>query len=451
MSDLVDLRKRILDLVEEYSEVEQRERAAKTYKPGDRIPYATRNYDAQERLNLVDSALTFWLTAGEYADRFEKNLADYLGVSYAYAVNSGSAANLLAFAALKSPLLGERALKVGDEVITVAAGFPTTVAPVVQLGCVPVFVDVEIPSYNIDVSMLQQALGPKTKAVFVAHTMGNPNDLKAVREFCDVNGLFLIEDNCDALGAEYDRGYGFEKTGAIGDIGTSSFYPAHHITMGEGGAVYTKDPLLARILLSLRDWGRDCTCPSGKDNTCGHRFDGEYGTLPKGYDHKYVYSQLGFNLKVTDMQAAVGCAQLEKLPSFVERRRQNWQTLKDGLLAAGLDEYLVLPIETEHAKSSPFGLIVAVKEGSPLSKVELATSLERDGIQTRVLFSGNITRHPCFTSLEEGVDYRVVGDLSVTDHIMNNCLWVGVHPGLTDAQLAAMIKAFADAFAKAGN
>ncbi|MDR1013558.1 MAG: lipopolysaccharide biosynthesis protein RfbH, partial [Coriobacteriales bacterium] len=334
----------------------------------------------------------------------------------------------------------------GDEVITVAAAFPTTVAPVVQAGCVPVFVDIGIPSYNIDTAKLQDALSERTRAVFVAHTLGVPFDLKAVLEFCDSNGLYLIEDNCDALGAEYDRGFGFERTGTLGHIGTSSFYPAHHMTMGEGGAVYTKDKLLAKVLLSMRDWGRDCVCPPGCDDTCGHRFDGQYGTLPKGYDHKYVYSHLGFNMKVTDMQAAVGCAQLDKLPSFVKGRRANWLALRQGLSDAGLSEHLLLPEEPANAKISPFGFAVTVSEASPLTRTELAQSLERSGVQTRALFAGNILRHPCFTALQEGVDYRVAGPLTNTDRIIEDTLWVGVHPGLTPQQLDAMLGAFSSAY-----
>jgi CDP-6-deoxy-D-xylo-4-hexulose-3-dehydrase len=442
MSDLKKMRKQILELVTQYTRMEQSE--TKPYTPGSRIPYASRIFDEDERVNLVDSALTFWLTAGEYGDKFEKTLAEYLGVPYAYAVNSGSSANLIAFMALTSPLLEDRALKRGDEVISVALAFPTTVAPILQAGCVPVFVDVTIPSYNVDISKLHSALSSKTKAVFLAHSIGNTFNLKAVSEFCKKNKLFLIEDNCDALGAEYDRGYGYEKSGTIGDIGTSSFYPAHHITMGEGGAVYTKDPLLARIILSMRDWGRDCVCPPGKDDTCGHRFDGQYGTLPVGYDHKYVYSHLGYNLKITDMQAALGVAQLDKLPDFVARRRKNWQSLKEGLQV--LSEWLILPEEEANSRISPFGFVVTVKEGSPVSAGKLAVSLESGGVQTRRIFAGNITRQPCFEPLKEGVDYRISGSLEVTDRIMKDTLFVGVYPGLDSDRIQAMVKAFKAAF-----
>jgi len=446
MHELEELKRRIFELIDEYTLLELNDKQSKLFRPGGLIPYAGRNYDNAERRNLVDSALTFWLTAGEYAAQFEKSLAEYLGVPFAYAVCSGSAANLLAFSALSSRLLGDRAIQRGDEVITVAAGFPTTVAPIVQNGCVPVFVDVTLPTYNIDVSQLEEACSNKTKAVFVAHALGNPFDLKRVKAFCDSHGLFLIEDNCDALGSEYDRGFGFEKTGTIGDIGTSSFYPAHHITMGEGGAVYTKDRLLARILLSMRDWGRDCICPAGHDDTCGHRFDAQYGTLPKGYDHKYVYSHLGFNLKITDMQAAIGCAQLKKLPEFTKKRSDNWHTIKDGLIAAELERYLIFPEKTENSNPSPFGFIVTVNDDAPIDRKELALRLESFGVQTRALFAGNITRHPCFESLKEGVDYRIVGNLENTDLILNNSLWVGVHPGLRDEHLKAIIASFKKAF-----
>jgi CDP-6-deoxy-D-xylo-4-hexulose-3-dehydrase len=442
MNDLKKMRKQILELVAQYTRMEQTE--AKPYTPGSRIPYASRVFDEDERVNLVDSALTFWLTAGEYGVQFEKALGEYLGVPYAYAVNSGSSANLLAFMALTSPLLENRALKRGDEVISVALAFPTTVAPIVQTGCVPVFVDVAVPSYNIDISKLNNALSSKTKAVFLAHSIGNTFNLKAVSEFCKKNGLFLIEDNCDALGAEYDRGYGYEKSGTIGDIGTSSFYPAHHITMGEGGAVYTKDPLLARIMLSMRDWGRDCVCPPGKDDTCGHRFDGQYGTLPVGYDHKYVYSHLGYNLKITDMQAALGVAQLDKLPGFVARRRENWQSLKEGLQT--LSKWLILPEEEPNSRISPFGFVVTVKEGSPIPAGKLAVALESGGVQTRRIFAGNITRQPCFAHLKEGVDYKISGGLEVTDRIMKDTLFVGVYPGLDNNRIQTMIKTFKAAF-----
>ena len=407
------------------------------YRPGDHIPYAGRVYDSEELCALVDASLDFWLTAGSWTDRFESGLAHYLGVPYCLMVNSGSSANLLAFSALTSPLLEERRIQPGDEVITVAAGFPTTVAPIVQYGAVPVFVDIAIPSYNIDVSLLEQARSPKTKAVMVAHTLGNPFDLSAVTAFCKRHSLWLIEDNCDALGASYMLDGVQHMTGTVGDIGTSSFYPAHHITTGEGGAVYTKDPLLHKILHSMRDWGRECVCPSGQDNTCGHRFSGQFGALPAGYDHKYVYSHLGFNLKATDLQAAIGTAQLQKLPGFVERRRENWRLLHDAL--TDLEDRLILPEETEHARASWFGFLLTLAPGCPCSRAEVVASLENAGIQTRPLFAGNLTRHPCFTTLENGQHYRVASPLNVTDQVMERGFWVGVYPGLNAEMLKEMI------------
>jgi CDP-6-deoxy-D-xylo-4-hexulose-3-dehydrase len=425
----------ILSMVASYCDTYHNQKT--DFTAGGRIPFAARVYDSREMINLVDSALEFWLTAGKYATEFEQKFSEYLGVPYVYAVNSGSSANLLAFTALLSPLLGERCLKRGDEVITVAMGFPTTVAPIVQLSCVPVFVDVTIPSYNIDIAAMEKALSSKTKAVFLAHTLGIPFDLKAVSEFCKKNKLFLIEDNCDALGAEYNLGKGYIKTGTIGDIGTSSFYPAHHITMGEGGAVYTKDPLLADIMLSLRDWGRDCTCPPGTDNKCGHRFTKQFGKLPMGYDHKYVYSHLGYNFKITDMQAAVGCAQLEKLPGFVEKRRHNWSLLRK--LLESQSSWLILPEEEPNARHSPFGFVMTLRDDAPVSRNQLSVALESKGIQTRNLFAGNITRHPCFNTLEESVDYRVAGVLTETDKVMNNTLWVGVYPGINDDEIRYIV------------
>jgi CDP-6-deoxy-D-xylo-4-hexulose-3-dehydrase len=442
MRTLATVRDEILVLAEEYTRIESAE--TRTYQPGDKIQYAGRVFDAEERKNLIDSALEFYLTAGRYANKFEEKLASFLGVPYVYAVNSGSSANLLALSALMSPLLGDKRIKPGDEVITVAMGFPTTVSPVVQLGCVPVFVDVTIPAYNINVTKLNDALSNKTKAVFIAHTLGIPFDINTVSAFCKANGLFLIEDNCDALGAEYDAGNGYQKTGAFGDIGTSSFYPAHHITMGEGGAVYTKDPLLAQILLSLRDWGRDCTCPPGKDDTCNRRFAGVYGSLPQGYDHKYVYSHFGYNFKITDMQAAVGYAQLKKLPDFVNKRRENWKMLRDAL--QDLSEWLILPEEMPDSRHSPFGFVVTIKKTSPITRNRLAVHLESKGIQTRNLFAGNIIRQPCFKGLAEGINYRICGELTETDRIMNDTLWVGVYPRLIKEQLDAMVSAFASAF-----
>lgn len=349
----------ILELVKEYCDTYHNQKD--DFKPGDRIPYASRVYDHEEMVNLVDSALEFWLTAGRYVAEFERNFARYLGVKYCSVVNSGSSANLCAFMSLTSPLLGERAVQRGDEVITVAAGFPTTVAPIIQYGAVPVFLDVTIPQYDIDVSKLEEALSPRTKAVMIAHTLGNPFDLQTVKHFCDDHNLWLIEDNCDALGSRYTID-GVEKmTGTIGDIGTSSFYPPHHMTMGEGGAVYTNNPLLHKIIRSFRDWGRDCICPPGHDNYCGHRFDRQYGELPLGYDHKYVYSHFGYNLKISDMQAAVGCAQLKKLPSFVERRRHNWARLREGL--DDMQDAFILPEPAEHSVPSWFGFLLTCDGG----------------------------------------------------------------------------------------
>ena len=407
----------------------------KEYHTGDRIPYASRVYDHKEMTNLVDSALEFWLTAGRYTDEFERNMAQYLGIRFCSVVNSGSSANLLAFMTLTSPLLEERSVMPGDEMITVAAGFPTTVTPAIQYGVVPVFVDVTIPQYNIDVNMLEDALSDKTKLVMIAHTLGNPFDLKAVREFCDRHDLWLIEDNCDALGSEYELDGVRKLTGTIGDIGTSSFYPPHHMTMGEGGAVYTDNPLLNRIIRSMRDWGRDCVCPSGHDNMCGHRFDGQYGELPAGYDHKYVYSHFGYNLKATDLQAAVGCAQLEKFPSFVIRRRQNFDRLKQAL--ADTTDQLILPVACEHSDPSWFGFLITCREADRREK--LVPFLEQNGIQTRMLFAGNLTKHPCFDLMRKTkTGYRVVGDLENTDRIMRDTFWIGVYPGMTDAMLDDM-------------
>ena len=405
------------------------------YKDGDRIAYASRVFDEHEVLNLVDSALEFWLTAGRYTEKFEKKLASYLQVGYCSLVNSGSSANLIAFMTLTSPLLKDRQIKRGDEVITVACGFPTTVTPIIQYGAIPVFVDVTIPQYNIDVTQLEKAVSPKTKAVMIAHTLGNPFDLQAVRAFCKKYNLWLIEDNCDALGSVYTIDGEQKYTGAVGDIGTSSFYPPHHMTMGEGGAVYTSNPLLHKIIRSMRDWGRDCTCAAGQDNRCGHRFDQQYGLLPFGYDHKYVYSHFGYNLKATDMQAAIGCAQLDKFPSFVEKRRWNWQYLYDGL--KDLEDNLILPQPVEHSKPSWFGFMITCKEKADRDK--LVQNLENSRIQTRALFAGNLIKHPCFDQIRGSELYRVVGDLKNTDTIMNNSFWIGVYPGMTKEMLDKMI------------
>ncbi len=428
----IQAREEILALVEEYCD---RYHNSGVYQKGDRISYAGRVFDREDMRNLVDSSLDFWLTAGRYHAQFEKELAKYLGVRFANIVNSGSSANLLAFMTLTSPLLGERRIRRGDEIITVACGFPTTVTPMLQYGAVPVFVDVTIPQYNIDVSMLEEALSERTKAVMVAHTLGNPFDIKAVKAFCDKHNLWLVEDNCDALGSRYTIDGETKFTGTIGDMGTSSFYPPHHLTMGEGGAVYTDNSLLNKIMRSLRDWGRDCICPSGKDNMCGCRFSKQYGQLPLGYDHKYVYSHFGYNLKVTDMQAAVGCAQLKKFPYFVERRKHNFARLRKALEA--VEDKLILPEANENADPSWFGFLLTCKEG--VDRGRLVKYIEEHNIQTRMLFAGNLTLHPCFDDIRGGGSaYRIVGDLHNTNIIMNRTFWIGVYPGMTDEMLDDM-------------
>lgn len=428
-----EAREEILDLVKEYANTYHNN---DEYKKGDRIPYASRVYDEKEFVNLIDSSLEFWLTAGRYANKFEKEFAKYLGVKYCSLVNSGSSANLLAFMALTSPLLGERQIKRGDEVITVAAGFPTTVAPIIQYGAVPVFVDLTIPQYNIDVTQLEDALSDKTKAIMIAHTLGNPFDLEYISKFCKEHNLWLIEDNCDALGSTYKINGEEKLTGTVGDIGTSSFYPPHHMTMGEGGAVYTNNSLLNKIIKSFRDWGRDCQCSSGQDNLCGNRFTQKYGELPIGYDHKYVYSHFGYNLKATDLQAAIGCAQLEKFPSFVERRKYNFNRLKEGL--SDLEDKLILPEAERNSNPSWFGFMITVKD---VDKSDLVQYLEDKGVQTRMLFAGNILKQPCFDEIRgDESKYRVIGELKNTDEIMKSTFWIGVYPGMTDEKLDYMIE-----------
>lgn len=416
------------------------------FREGERISYAGRVFDGAEMRNLVDSALDFWLTAGRYADEFEESFARFLDVPYCSLVNSGSSANLLAFMALTQPELGERRIERGDEVITVACGFPTTITPILQYGAVPVFCDMTIPQYNIDVSQLEEALSEKTKAVMLAHTLGNPFDLNAVKVFCERHGLWLIEDNCDALGSRYTLDGMSQFTGTIGDIGTSSFYPPHHMTMGEGGAVYTSDRQLHRIVKSLRDWGRDCACPSGQDNWCGHRFDMQLGELPKGYDHKYTYSRFGYNLKATDLQASIGCAQLAKLPGFIEARKDNFNRLREHL--GDLEDRLILPEAEPHSDPSWFGFLITTKPGSGLNRDEITRKLEEANIQTRLLFAGNIIKHPCFDDVRGTEAYRVIGDLSVTERIMRDSFWVGIYPGASSAALdhvAATIRGIVDA------
>lgn len=431
-----EAREEIKGLVAEF--YNQFKKNNKEFKPGDRITYASRVFDEKEMMALTDATLDFWLTTGRFSDQFEKSFAKWLGVRFANIVNSGSSANLVAFMALTSPKLGDRQIKRGDEIITVACGFPTTVAPAIQYGAVPVFVDVTIPQYNIDVSKLEDALSPKTKAVMIAHTLGNPFDLKAVKEFCTKHNLWLVEDNCDALGTIYEIDGKKKFTGTWGDIGTSSFYPPHHMTMGEGGCVYTDNPMLNRIIKSFRDWGRDCICPSGCDNFCGHRFDNQFGELPAGYDHKYVYSHFGYNLKVTDMQAAVGCEQLKKFPSFIERRRHNWQRLHDALLP--VQDKIILPEPCENSVPSWFGFLISVKPESGVSRYDVTRFVEEHGVQTRLLFSGNLIKHPCFDQIRGTDAYRVVGDLTSTDYVMNNTFWVGVYPGMTDEMIDYMAK-----------
>lgn len=431
------LRQQVIDAAIKHYEVKHKNE--KYFEPGDRISYGGRVFDEQEIINLIDSSLDFWLTTGKYAERFEKEFAEFLRVKYCSLTNSGSSANLLAFMTLTSHKLGERRINKGDEVITVAAAFPTTVAPIIQYGAIPVFVDVTLPTYNIDVKQLEDALSDKTKAIMIAHTLGNPFDLQAVRDFCDRHALWLIEDNCDALGTKYLYNGEWKYAGTIGHIGTSSFYPPHHMTMGEGGAVYTNDIELKRIIESFRDWGRDCWCPSGKDNTCKHRFTQQFGELPVGYDHKYVYSHLGYNLKVTDMQAAVGCAQLAKLPSFIEKRRVNWKMLREGLDA--LQDVLILPEATYNSEPSWFGFLLTVKEGASFTRDEIVAHLENNSIQTRMLFAGNLLKHPCFDEMRRtGTGYRAVGELTNTDMIMNRTFWIGVYPGMNQEMILYMIK-----------
>jgi CDP-6-deoxy-D-xylo-4-hexulose-3-dehydrase len=433
MKSQEEFKREILDLVAEYAR--NYHMKDDSFKAGDRIPYASRVYDDAEMVNLVDSALEFWLTSGRYTEKFESEFAKHFQVKYVSLVNSGSSANLIAFMALTSPLLGTKRICRGDEVITVAAGFPTTVTPVIQFGAIPVFVDMSIPEYNIDVSRLEKAYSSKTKAVMIAHTLGNPFDIKTVKEFCDEHDLWLVEDNCDALGSRYRLNGEWRYTGTIGDIGTSSFYPPHHMTMGEGGAVYTNNALLNKIIRSLRDWGRDCVCPSGRDNLCGHRFDGQFGELPSGYDHKYVYSHFGYNLKATDMQAAIGCAQLEKISNFIEKRKHNFTYLKDLLISLGAEDKLILPVCADDADPSWFGFMMTCKEG--IDRKNVVKYIEEHGIQTRMLFAGNLIKHPCFDEMRiSGNGYRVVGDLTNTDIIMENSFWVGVYPGMTDEKLS---------------
>lgn len=441
MSKKEALKKQILDLTREYYKEVHAQK--KEFEPGKSfVHYGGRYFNDEEMVNLVDSSLDFWLTQGPWTHKFERRLADWLGVKYCAVTNSGSSANLLAFYTLTSHKLGNRRIKKGDEVITVAAGFPTTVTPIIQFGAIPVFVDVALPGFDIDVNQLEAAYSPKTKAVMMAHSLGNPFNLKAVLAFCEKHNLWLIEDNCDALGSEYTIDGVTKKTGTWGHIGTSSFYPPHHMTMGEGGAVYTNDPELNKITLSFRDWGRDCWCASGVDNTCRMRFTGQFGELPQGYDHKYVYSHFGFNLKITDMQAAVGCAQLDKIDQIVAARRANYQMLYDGLKDV---PGLILPVAETNSNPSWFGFLIAVKEDAGFTRNELTGYLEQNKIQTRNLFAGNLTKHPCFDEMRQtGEGYRIVGELKNTDFVMTNGFWIGVFPGMTKEMNQWMIKCIKD-------
>jgi len=441
-----EAREYIRSIITEYYRDFKKPEQEQTFQPGDRLPYASRVYDEKEMCSLVDAALDFWLTTGHFSEEFEREFASWIGVKYASLVNSGSSANLVAFMALTAPELGDRQIKKGDEIITVACGFPTTVTPAIQYGAVPVFVDVTVPQYNIDVTKLEAARSEKTKAVMIAHTLGNPFDLREVRAFCERYHLWLVEDNCDALGSQYTIDGVTKYTGTWGDIGTSSFYPPHHMTMGEGGCVYTDNPLLHRLIRSFRDWGRDCVCPSGMDNLCGHRFDGQYGKLPRGYDHKYVYSHFGYNLKVTDMQAAVGVEQLKKFPAFIERRRHNWERLRKGLEC--VQDRLILPEAAEGSSPSWFGLLLSVREDSGLERSKVVSYIEEHNIQTRLLFSGNLICHPCFDQIRGTDAYRVSGGLQTTDYVMRNTFWVGVYPGLTDEKIDYMIEVICEAVVK---
>ena len=431
-----EARVKIKDMVRRYYQDFIQPKQEKPFEPGDRIAYATRIFDEREMQALTDAALDFWLTTGRFAEQFETEFAHWIGVRYAHLVNSGSSANLLAFMALTAPELGDRQIRPGDEVITVACAFPTTVTPILNYGAVPVFLDITIPEYNIDVRQLENAVSSRTKAVMLAHTLGNPFDLRTIKDFCEKHRLWLVEDNCDALGSRYTIGGETKYTGAWGDIGTSSFYPPHHMTMGEGGCVYTDDPLLHRLILSFRDWGRDCVCPSGHDNICGHRFDRQDGELPFGYDHKYVYSHFGYNLKATDLQAAIGCEQLKKMPTFIEKRRRNWLLLRNMLERT--QSVLILPEAAINSDPSWFGFLITIKPESDLKRNEVTKYLEEHKIQTRLLFSGNLLRHPCFDQLRRTHAYRQIGDLNITDLVMERSFWVGVYPGMSEKMIEEM-------------
>ena len=440
MNDELDtLRQEILSKVEDYY-LQSKKREDKFIPTQSPVNYAGRCFDEKELINLINSSLDFWLTHGKYGEEFERKLSQFLSIKYTHLVNSGSSANLLAFMSLTSPLLQERRIKPADEVITVAACFPTTISPIIQYGAIPVFVDIDKDTLNVDISKLDQALSPKTKAVFLAHTLGNPFAITEVVKFCKKNDLWLIEDNCDALGSEYKG----KKTGTFGDIGTSSFYPPHHITMGEGGAVYTDNKLLSKIILSMRDWGRDCWCPPGVDNTCKNRFNKQYGKLPFGYDHKYVYSHFGYNLKATEMQAAIGVAQIDKLEDFIRARRENFTYLLEKLQV--LNNILGFIINTDGAVPAWFGFGIYLKHNTSINRNQLVQILESKKIQTRNLFAGNIIKHPCFDHLLLNKDYRIIDNLYNTEDVMNNFLWVGVYPGMTKDKLDYMSQIIIDAF-----
>ena len=440
----LEAREQIKSLVVDfYKEFKAPLESKENFKPGDRISYASRVYDEKEMQSLTDAMLDFWLTTGRFSFQFEKEFAEWLGVKSVYLVNSGSSANLIALSVLTSPELGERSIKPGDEVITVACSFPTTIAPILQCGAVPVFVDITVPQYNIDVNQLDVALSEKTKAVIVAHTLGNPFNLKAVKDFCNKNKLWLIEDNCDALGSKYTIDGETRFTGTWGDIGTSSFYPPHHITMGEGGAVYTNNPILSRLIQSYRDWGRACVCTSGQDNLCRHRWDGQFGLLPKGYDHKYTYNHFGYNLKVTDLQASVGVEQLKKLTSFIKRRKYNWSRLYAAL--DDMQDKIILPKPCDNSEPSWFGFLISVRPETGLKRNDITRYIESKNIQTRLLFSGNIIRQPCFDNIRYSDAYRVVGKLDNSDFVVNNTFWVGVYPGMTDSMIDYMAEVIKDA------
>ncbi len=423
MDQQQDIRQKIAALVDEYAQLKY---TPQSFKPGETvIPPSGKVLDAAELKSMVEASLDGWLTTGRFNDAFEKKLRDFLGVKFLITTNSGSSANLLAFSALTSPKLKERAIKTGDEVISVAAGFPTTVNPILQFGAVPVFVDVDIATHNIDVTKIEEAISPKTKAIMLAHSLGNPFNLKVILEICKKHNLWLIEDNCDSLGSRYNG----QLTGTFGDIGTLSFYPAHHITMGEGGAVFTNNAELKMIIESFRDWGRDCYCQPGKDNTCGKRFCWKLGDLPEGYDHKYTYAHAGYNLKITDMQAACGLAQMDKLEGFIQARKDNFKYLYERLHSC--QDFLILPEATENSDPSWFGFLMTIKPEANIRRVDLLSYLDQEKIGTRLLFAGNLTRQPYM----QGRNYRVSGDLTHTDTVMNDSFWVGVYPGLTQDML----------------